>query len=116
TDGEGRVIWRRVGEGADRLVDEQAARAMARMLAGVVERGTGRAAALDRDAAGKTGTTQNSRDAWFLGFTADLVAGVWMGNDDNSPMKTVTGGGPPARLWRDFMLEAEKGRPFRPLY
>ena len=76
----------------------------------------GRQAKLDREAAGKTGTTQNFRDAWFLGFTADLVAGVWMGNDDASPMKNVTGGGAPARLWRDFMLEAHKGLEPRPLF
>lgn len=116
TDSEGRVLWRRTGTGAERIADAGAVRTLTRMMTGVIEHGTGRAARLDRDAAGKTGTTQNSRDAWFLGFTADLVTGVWMGNDDARPMKNVTGGGPPARLWRDFMLEAHEGLPPRPLF
>jgi len=115
-DGDGRVLWRRQGEGAERIADQGHVRTLVGWLRGAVEGGTGRAARLDRDAAGKTGTTQNFRDAWFVGFTADLVAGVWMGNDDASPMKNVTGGGPPARLWRDFMLEAHRGLPPKPLY
>ncbi|WP_370878623.1 PBP1A family penicillin-binding protein [Pararhizobium capsulatum] len=69
----------------------------------VVERGTGRDASLGVFAAGKTGTSQNNRDAWFVGFTETLVAGVWVGNDDGTPMKGVTGGGLPARIWREFM-------------
>ena len=76
------------------------------LLRGVVERGTGRAAALDRFAAGKTGTTQDYRDAWFIGFDDFLVVGVWVGNDDHSPMKGVTGGMLPAKIWKDFMQEA----------
>ncbi|MBM3731885.1 MAG: PBP1A family penicillin-binding protein [Acidimicrobiia bacterium] len=115
-DGDGRVLWRRQGEGAERIADQGHVRTLVGWLRGAVEGGTGRAARLDRDAAGKTGTTQNFRDAWFVGFTADLVAGVWMGNDDASPMKNVTGGGPPARLWRDFMLEAHRGLPPRSLF
>jgi penicillin-binding protein 1A len=55
---------------------------------------------------GKTGTTQDSRDALFVGFAGDLVVGVWVGNDDNSPLPGVTGGGLPARMWRDFMRPA----------
>jgi penicillin-binding protein 1A len=74
----------------------------------VVDRGTGRAAALDRFAAGKTGTSQNYRDAWFIGFTEDLVVGVWVGNDDDTPMKSMTGGKLPASIWKDFMTEAMK--------
>ncbi|MBB3659646.1 1A family penicillin-binding protein [Rhizobium sp. BK650] len=72
----------------------------------VVERGTGRGADPGAFAAGKTGTSQNNRDAWFVGFTKPLVAGVWVGNDDDAPMKGVTGGALPARIWRDFMQEA----------
>ena len=72
----------------------------------VVERGTGRGAAPGAFAAGKTGTSQNNRDAWFVGFTEPLVAGVWVGNDDDTPMKGVTGGALPAHIWRDFMREA----------
>jgi len=62
-------------------------------------------------AAGKTGTTQDSRDAWFVGFADDLVVGVWVGNDDGRPMREVTGGALPARLWHAFMVEALKGAP-----
>jgi 1A family penicillin-binding protein len=80
------------------------------MMMAVVQQGTGRAARLDRPVAGKTGTTQDSRDAWFIGMTADAVVGVWVGNDDNSPMANVYGGGLPARIWRDFMQEADKVR------
>jgi len=72
----------------------------------VVERGTGRGADPGAFAAGKTGTSQNNRDAWFVGFTEPLVAGVWVGNDDDTPMKGVTGGALPAHIWRDFMREA----------
>jgi 1A family penicillin-binding protein len=72
----------------------------------VVERGTGREARLDGFAAGKTGTSQNHRDAWFVGFTEPLVAGVWVGNDDGTPMQDVTGGKLPATIWRDFMTAA----------
>ena len=88
---------------------------MNEMLAGVIGHGTGKSAALPRPAAGKTGTTQDYRDAWFIGFTADLVAGVWFGNDDNSPMNKVTGGSLPAAAWRAFMLAATKGMAVRPL-
>ena len=85
------------------------------MLSGVIGHGTGRSAALPRPAAGKTGTTQDYRDAWFIGYTADLVAGVWLGNDDNSPMNRVTGSSLPAQTWRRFMLAATRGMPVRPL-
>jgi membrane peptidoglycan carboxypeptidase len=76
------------------------------LLDAVVDQGTGRAAALDRPTAGKTGTSQNSRDAWFVGFTDTLVVGVWVGNDDDTPMKGVTGGSLPAMIWKNFMSEA----------
>lgn len=72
----------------------------------VVERGTGRGADPGTFAAGKTGTSQNNRDAWFVGFTESLVVGVWVGNDDDAPMKGVTGGALPAHIWRDFMRQA----------
>ncbi len=76
------------------------------LLQMVVERGTGREADPGAFAAGKTGTSQNNRDAWFVGFTEPLVAGVWVGNDDDTPMKGVTGGELPAHIWRQFMREA----------
>ena len=76
------------------------------LLRSVVSRGTGRAAALSVETFGKTGTTQDHRDAIFVGFAGDLVTAVWVGNDDNRPLKGVEGGGLPARLWRDFMSRA----------
>src|SRR5436853_6769033 len=66
--------------------------AIIELLASVVAEGTGKAARMPVPTAGKTGTSQNSRDAWFIGFTPDLVVGVWVGNDDNSPTRDVTGG------------------------
>ena len=85
------------------------------MLSDVVTTGTGRAARLRRPAAGKTGTSQDFRDAWFVGFTAELVTGVWLGNDNSSPMTNVAGGSFPARLWKGFMTESLKGAPARRL-
>ena len=76
------------------------------LLEGVVRNGTGRHAALDGFGAGKTGTSQGNRDAWFVGFTDHLVVGVWVGNDDDTPMSGVTGGDLPARIWQAFMAEA----------
>jgi penicillin-binding protein 1A len=86
------------------------------MLYGVVVNGTGGYASLHgREAAGKTGTTQDSHDAWFVGFTTDYVAAAWVGNDDASPTRGVTGGTLPAYIWRDAMLAAEQGLPLRSL-
>ena len=76
------------------------------MLRAAINRGTGRAAVLPVANYGKTGTTQDYRDALFVGYAGDLVVGVWVGNDDNTPMKGVTGGSTPARIWRDFMSGA----------
>ena len=86
------------------------------MLARVVDAGTARAAALPGHAvAGKTGTTSAYRDAWFVGFTAHLVGGVWFGNDDDAPTRKLTGGGLPAAVWHDAMAEAHRGLAPRPL-
>lgn len=79
------------------------------MLRTAVNEGTGRNAQLAIPNYGKTGTSQNNRDALFVGYAGDLVVGVWVGNDDNSPLKGVSGGGVPARIWRDFMSQAVKG-------
>jgi penicillin-binding protein 1A len=81
-----------------------------RLLARAVDQGTGRAARLGRSTFGKTGTSQDNRDALFVGYAGDLVVGVWVGNDDNSPLKGVSGGGLPARIWRDFMRQALRER------
>ena len=79
---------------------------MRELLSGVVQRGTGTAANLSVPTFGKTGTTQDYRDALFIGFAGDLVVGVWIGNDDNRPLPGITGGALPARIWRSFMTGA----------
>src|SRR3954453_11913651 len=114
-DGGGKVLYRRAGTGPGRVIAPELAGAMNEMLTGVMTSGTGRSAALGHPAAGKTGTTQDYRDAWFIGYTSDLVAGVWLGNDDNTPMNQVTGGTLPATLWRNFMLQATRDIPVRQL-
>ncbi len=100
----------------ERVIREEAAQELIYMMNQVLVSGTGRRAQLpDREAAGKTGTTQAARDAWFLGFTADYVAGVWMGYDDNTPLTGVTGSGLPAEIWHETMLRVHEGLPARPL-
>jgi penicillin-binding protein 1A len=114
-DGGGKIIYRRAGSGPGRVIAPEFVGMMNDMLTGVIAYGTGKSAALGRPAAGKTGTTQDYRDAWFIGYTADFVAGAWFGNDDNSPMNKVTGGSLPAAAWRQFMLAATRRMPARPL-
>ncbi|RVV99057.1 PBP1A family penicillin-binding protein [Mesobaculum littorinae] len=100
----------------ERVISTEAAQQLVYMMRQVVTSGTGQRANLpDREAAGKTGTTQAARDAWFLGFTADYVAGVWMGYDNNRPLTGVTGGGLPAEIWRETMLRVHEGLPVHPL-
>jgi membrane peptidoglycan carboxypeptidase len=110
------VIDNSAGGIGERVIREAAARELIYMMEKVVSEGTGRRAALpDREAAGKTGTTQAARDAWFVGFTADYVAGVWMGYDDNTPLTGVTGGGLPAEIWRETMARVHQDLPPRQL-
>ena len=108
-DSGGKIVYRRTGSGPGAVVGPE--------MVGDDERDADRGhrprhrasgAPLPRPAAGKTGTTQDYRDAWFIGYTADLVAGVWFGNDDNTPMNKVTGGSLPAQTWRNFMLAATR--------
>ena len=100
----------------ERVISEQSAKYLTYMMYKVVEEGTGRRARLPgREVAGKTGTTSASRDAWFIGFTADYVAGVWIGYDDNTPLKGITGGGLPAEIWREVMTRVQQDLPARPL-
>ncbi|MEZ5777561.1 MAG: transglycosylase domain-containing protein [Paracoccaceae bacterium] len=100
----------------ERVISENAARQLTYMMTQVIERGTGgRAKLAGHLAAGKTGTTSDYRDAWFIGFTGDYVAGIWMGNDDNKPLTGVTGGGLPAEIWHEVMTRVEEGQPDTPL-
>lgn len=115
-NGDGKVLYRRRNSATGRVVAIHNVGAMNDMLNAAVVRGTGRRAAIPRHVAGgKTGTTQNSRDAWFVGYTAHYVAGVWIGNDDGSRMKKVTGGTLPASLWHDIMLYAHRNKDPLPL-
>ncbi len=115
-DPQKNVLYKRTPPPEERVIASHVDRDLTTMLAGVITGGTGRGAALaGHQAAGKTGTTQDYHDAWFVGFTTDYVAGVWVGNDDSSPMKTVTGGSLPAAIWKDVMTAAEKGKPSKPL-
>jgi penicillin-binding protein 1A len=93
--------------------DINTASTMVRMMEKVITAGTGTRANFGRPAAGKTGTSQNYRDAWFIGFTPDYVAGVWVGNDDEKPMNRVTGGILSAEIWRRFMMVAHARLPVR---
>jgi penicillin-binding protein 1A len=110
TTRDGAVLYQRQGEGFDRVVSSEALGEMNDMMRAVVTEGTARRAQFGNfDLAGKTGTSQDYRDAWFIGYSAQLVGGVWVGNDDNSPTRKVTGGSIPAAIWHDVMEEAHAG-------
>jgi penicillin-binding protein 1A len=119
TDRAGHVLYQRKPpdpSAQERVVASHVNRDLVAMMNGVVVHGTGMSAALPgHEAAGKTGTTQDFHDAWFVGFTHDYVAAVWVGNDDSSPMKSVTGGSLPAAIWKSTMTVAEKGLKSTPL-
>lgn len=106
TDGE--VLFLRKIQGPGKILEPSIVSKMTRMMERTIENGTGRKARLNRPAAGKTGTSQSLRDAWFVGFTSNIVVGVWFGNDNDSPMEKITGGTAPAILWREFMTLAHK--------
>jgi penicillin-binding protein 1A len=114
-DTAGTVLYRRQSSGTGPVMSGAALATMTDLMQAVVASGTGRAAAFDHPAAGKTGTTNDYRDAWFVGFTADFVGGAWFGNDDGEEMERTTGGSLPARLWKAVMVEAHRGLPIRPL-
>jgi penicillin-binding protein 1A len=95
------------------VLDPLFATRMVGMLKTVITSGTGTGANIGRPAAGKTGTSQDWRDAWFVGFTPDILTAVWVGNDNGAPMAKVTGGELPATIWRRFMAVAEQGLPSR---
>jgi len=115
-NGDGKVLYELKTGSLGRVVAAHHVAAMNDLMRATVASGTGRQAALPgRVAGGKTGTSQNSRDAWFVGYTAHYVAGVWVGNDDGSKMRNVSGGTLPAKLWHDIMVEAHQGKQPLPL-
>ncbi len=100
----------------ERVIQEEAARQLVYMMEKVISEGTGQRAQFGgRQLAGKTGTTSANKDAWFVGFSADYVTGVWMGYDDNTPLKGVTGGGLPTEIWREVMSRVHEGMPLNDL-
>ncbi|MBE1283696.1 MAG: PBP1A family penicillin-binding protein [Rhodobacteraceae bacterium] len=108
--GEGEPLIDTLGGIGERVIRPEAAQELMWMMEKVVSQGTGGRAQLPGwQVAGKTGTTQAARDAWFVGFTAEYVAGVWMGYDDNTPLTGVTGGGLPAEIWHETMLRVHDG-------
>lgn len=111
---EGKVIYKHEAAQGSPILSEDTVQQMNYMLKDVVAHGTGTKAALSgRPAAGKTGTSQDFKDAWFIGFTPQLVAGVWVGNDNNKPMRKITGGTIPASVWHNFMTQALAGQPVK---
>ncbi|MGV8840451.1 MAG: penicillin-binding transpeptidase domain-containing protein, partial [Bauldia sp.] len=116
TTEDGEVLYQRTGGGPGTAVDIQYVGMMNSMMRETLESGTGRGAVIDGwDAAGKTGTSQEFRDAWFIGYTSHLVTGVWVGNDDNTPTNRASGGNLPAAIFGDYMNPAHEGVTANPL-
>ncbi|WP_027230646.1 transglycosylase domain-containing protein [Phyllobacterium sp. UNC302MFCol5.2] len=111
TTNEGKVLYEFKRPQPSRVIDERNVGMMNAMLRQTVDSGTATKAKFGWPAAGKTGTSQNFRDAWFIGYTSNLTTGVWFGNDDGKPTKKITGGSLPAIAWKDFMVAAHKGVP-----
>ena len=111
TTTDGKVLYEEKADSIPRIVRPEIIGMMNAMMRQTIEDGTATKAAFAWPAAGKTGTSQKSRDAWFVGYTANLTTGVWFGNDDGAPMKKVTGGALPALAWHEFMVAAHQGVP-----
>ena len=101
----GKIIYRAKRTKITKVLDEETVAIMTAMLKKVITSGTGRGADINKPMGGKTGTTNDNKDAWFIGFTPDIVTGVFMGNDDNSSIG-LTGGSAPARIWKGMMQVA----------
>jgi penicillin-binding protein 1A len=115
TTNSGKLLFEYKGPTPDRVVSPRNLSMMNAMLSQTIETGTATKARFGWPAAGKTGTSQNFRDAWFIGYTSNLTTGVWFGNDNGKPTKKITGGSLPAIAWKDFMVAAHKGVPVAPL-
>jgi penicillin-binding protein 1A len=109
TNSNGEVLYQHEPPPPQPVMAPWTAFQMRHLLQGVIERGTGTRARIGRPAGGKTGTNDGPRDTWFIGFTPGLVAGVWMGNDNNQPMPGEQGGRTTARAWAEFMRRAPQG-------
>jgi len=114
--GEGKVLYLRPSDQLGQVIEPRHVAMMNTMMQETLLSGTARKAEIPGwTAAGKTGTSQDFRDAWFIGYTANLVTGVWLGNDDNSPTRKATGGGLPVEVWTRFMKVAHQGVPIAAL-
>jgi penicillin-binding protein 1A len=114
TNMNGDLLYEHIPDPPEEVLSPWTAFQMRNMLSRVITNGTGRRARLKRPAGGKTGTNDGPRDAWFIGFTSELVAGVWIGNDDNRDIPGETGGRTPARMWKKLMISVESSDPPRP--
>jgi penicillin-binding protein 1A len=109
---QGKVLYQHAPQELGQVIEPRYVAMMNTMMQETLLTGTARKAELaGRPAAGKTGTSQDFRDAWFIGYTANLIAGVWLGNDDNSPTKKATGGGLPTEVWANVMKAAHRNVP-----
>ncbi len=113
----GKVLYSRHGDGPGKVISDHDLAELNGMMAQTMLTGTGHNARLDSDVpeGGKTGTSQQSRDAWFIGYTGNLTTAVWVGNDNNSPTRRATGGTVPAQIWHMAMNEDQQGLPYVPL-
>ena len=106
------MLYARPADQLGQVIDPRNVAMMNTMMQETLLTGTARKAEIPGwMAAGKTGTSQDFRDAWFIGYTSNLVTGVWLGNDDNSPTRKATGGGLPVEIWTRFMKAAHQGVP-----
>lgn len=109
---DGKLLYARKGDGGGRVIDHRTLSDMNMMMGETLMTGTGKAAHLaGRPAGGKTGTSQDFRDGWFIGYTGSMTTAVWLGNDDNSPTKRATGGSLPATVWKEVMSAGHQGLP-----